>query len=266
MPARVLSIRAMLPRSQTASWEWKLSQSWGLRFESTQLSGVQELLMGPERTACRNWQKFSKPSLTVCEAGLLAPSGPISSSSRAANSGPSKLNLSVFACYLGPATWNKPPPFVPFDPAPSCRLAADDYQVKTGAQEWQPRRVTADQRQTWHCGFTTLPSYFSDTGWWHTGLTDRQGPYRPGSEGTYSYQFLLIALKIPQPRPAANSHAPSGRSASFRASPGRALAPKLGPLRLMIFLWAPWGDLPFLHSPSLGWRLIRPSVLFLFPS
>lgn len=53
--------------------------------------------------------------------------------------------------------------------------------------------------------------------WWHTRLTSWHGLYLPGSEGRHSYQLLLIALKIPQPQPAAKGHSLLGRSASFRA-------------------------------------------------
>lgn len=95
-------------------------------------------------------------------------------------------------------------------------VGTDDYQVKTGAQEWQLWRVTGDQGQTWHFGFTNVIYYFSEAGWWHTRLTSWHGLYLPGSEGTHCYQLLLITLKIPQPHPVANSRDLSGRSASFR--------------------------------------------------
>ena len=47
--------------------------------------------------------------------------------------------------------------------------------------------------------------YFSEAGWRHMRLTSRHGLCLLGSEGTHSYQLLLITLKIPQPHPAANS-------------------------------------------------------------
>ena len=37
--------------TKKGTWEWKLSHSWPLSFENTQLTGVQELLMGSEETA-----------------------------------------------------------------------------------------------------------------------------------------------------------------------------------------------------------------------
>lgn len=92
-------------------------------------------------------------------------------------------------------------------------VGTDDYQVKTGAQGWQLWRVTGDQGQTWHFGFTNVIYYFSEAGWWHTSW---QGLYLPDSEGTHCYQLLLITLKIPQPHPVANGRDLSGRSVSFR--------------------------------------------------
>lgn len=54
-------------------------------------------------------------------------------------------------------------------------------------------------------------------------LTNRYGLCFPDSEGTHSYQLLLITLKIPQLNPVTNSHGLPGGSASFRAFPRRAV-------------------------------------------
>lgn len=160
--------------------------------------------------------------LTVCKAGLLAPWGP---PCRTSPYLPVIWGLRLGTSHLRLSLLILPPQLAG---SSSLEGATDDYQVKTGAQGWQSWRVTADQGQTWHCGLIIILSYFLDAGWWHTGLSDRHGPYLPGSEGTYSYQFLLIALKISQPHPVANSHGLCARSASLSGpSPGRAIAPKL---------------------------------------
>lgn len=122
----------------------------------------------------------------------------------------------------------------------------------------QPWRVTGDQGQTWHFGFTNVIYYFSEAGWWHTRLTSWHGLYLPGSEGTHCYQLLLITLKIPQPHPVANSRDLSGRSASFRT------VLQSGTTEVNDF---PTRAVRWSALHMLGWGLISfpLSVIFLFP-
>lgn len=168
--------------------------------------------------------------LTVPEASLLAPWGLSLLPPRLAAQGPQcwiSLHLPViWGQWLGTSHLHLSLLILAPQPAGSSLLegATDDTPVKTGAQGWQPRRVTGDQGRTSHCGFAIIPSSQMPAG----DIQDSHTGVVPMSQAP-RYIFLSVPFNSAGDTPA-TSCCKQPRFVGQRPagpSPGRAVAAKL---------------------------------------